>query len=43
MFAFPTVIAAFVPFWIAIIAGMAIFLLSLKIIRSSTIGVARNE
>jgi UDP-GlcNAc:undecaprenyl-phosphate GlcNAc-1-phosphate transferase len=43
MFAFPTVIAAFVPFWIAIIAGTAIFLLSLKIIKSSTIGVARNE
>ncbi len=39
MFAFPTVIAAFVPFWIAIIAGVSIFLLSLKIIRSATIGV----
>ncbi len=43
MFAFPTVIAAFVPFWIAIIAGVSIFLLSLKIIRSATIGVVRNE
>ena len=43
MFAFPTVIAAFVPFWIAIIVGVSIFLLSLKIIRSATIGVVRNE
>jgi UDP-GlcNAc:undecaprenyl-phosphate GlcNAc-1-phosphate transferase len=43
MFAFPTVIAAFVPFWIAIIAGVSIFLLSLKIIRSATKGVVRNE
>ena len=43
MFAFPTVIAAFVPFWIAIIAGVSIFLLSLKIIRSATIGLVRNE
>ncbi len=43
MFAFPTVIAAFVPFWLAIIAGVSIFLLSLKIMRSATIGVVGNE
>jgi hypothetical protein len=43
MFAFPTVIAAFVPFWIAIIAGIAIFLLSIKIIRSGTINLAQHE
>ena len=43
MFAIPTVIAAFVPFWIAIIAGVTIFLLSLKIIRSSKIDLAQHE
>jgi hypothetical protein len=37
------VIAAFVPFWIAIIAGIAIFLLSIKIIRSGTINLAQHE
>ncbi len=35
MFAFPTVIAAFVPFWIAIIAGMLIFALSIWVIKSN--------
>ena len=43
MFAIPTVIAAFVPSWIAIIAGVTIFLLSLKIIRSSKIDLAQHE
>jgi len=35
MFALPTVIAAFVPIWIALISGVAIFLLSLLVIKSS--------
>lgn len=39
MFAFPTVIAAFVPFWIAIIAGIFIFALSIWVIRSNKVKV----
>lgn len=39
MFAFPTVIAAFVPFWIAIIAGALIFALSIWVIKSNKIKV----
>jgi UDP-GlcNAc:undecaprenyl-phosphate GlcNAc-1-phosphate transferase len=35
MFALPTVIAAFVPIWIALISGVAIFLLSLLVIKSN--------
>jgi hypothetical protein len=35
MFAFPTVIAAFVPFWIAIIAGALIFVSSIWVIKSN--------
>lgn len=35
MFALPTVIAAFVPIWIALISGIAIFLLSLLVIKSN--------
>lgn len=34
-FALPTVIAAFVPIWIALISGVAIFLLSLLVIKSN--------
>jgi UDP-GlcNAc:undecaprenyl-phosphate GlcNAc-1-phosphate transferase len=40
MFAFPTVIAAFVPFWISIIAGILIFALSIWVIRSNKVKVA---
>lgn len=43
MFAIPTVIAAFVPIWIAIIAGVGIFLASLQIIKSGKKGLASNE
>jgi UDP-GlcNAc:undecaprenyl-phosphate GlcNAc-1-phosphate transferase len=43
MFAIPTVIAAFVPIWIAIIAGVGIFLASLQIIKSGKKGLAPNE
>jgi UDP-GlcNAc:undecaprenyl-phosphate GlcNAc-1-phosphate transferase len=39
MFAFPTVIAAFVPFWIAIIAGALIFALSIWVIQSNKVKV----
>ena len=39
MFAFPTVIAAFVPFWIAIITGIFIFTLSIWVIRSNKVKV----
>ena len=35
MFALPTVIAAFMPIWIALISGVAIFLLSLLVIKSN--------
>ena len=35
MFAFPTVIAAFVPFWFAIIAGVLIFASSIWVIQSN--------
>jgi UDP-GlcNAc:undecaprenyl-phosphate GlcNAc-1-phosphate transferase len=37
MFAFPTVIAAFVPFWIATIAGILIFSISIWVIRSNKV------
>ena len=43
MFAIPTVIAAFVPIWIAIIAGVGIFLASLQIIKNGKKGLAPNE
>lgn len=33
MFAFPTVIAAFVPIWIALISGILIFLISIVVIK----------
>jgi UDP-GlcNAc:undecaprenyl-phosphate GlcNAc-1-phosphate transferase len=39
MFAFPTVLAAFVPFWIAIIAGVLIFILSIWVIKSNKVKV----
>jgi UDP-GlcNAc:undecaprenyl-phosphate GlcNAc-1-phosphate transferase len=39
MFAFPTVLAAFVPFWIAIIAGVLIFILSIWVIKSNKMKV----
>ena len=35
MFALPTVIAAFVPIWIAIISGLVIFLISLLVIKTN--------
>jgi UDP-GlcNAc:undecaprenyl-phosphate GlcNAc-1-phosphate transferase len=35
MFALPTVIAAFVPLWIAIISGVLIFALSIWVIKSN--------
>lgn len=42
MFALPTVIAAFVPIWIALISGVAIFLLSLLVIKSNKILVSNG-
>jgi UDP-GlcNAc:undecaprenyl-phosphate GlcNAc-1-phosphate transferase len=39
MFAVPTVLAAFVPFWIAIIAGVLIFILSIWVIKSNKVKV----
>jgi UDP-GlcNAc:undecaprenyl-phosphate GlcNAc-1-phosphate transferase len=35
MFALPTVIAAFVPIWIALISGLLIFLISLLVIKTN--------
>jgi UDP-GlcNAc:undecaprenyl-phosphate GlcNAc-1-phosphate transferase len=35
MFALPTVIAAFVPIWIALISGLIIFLTSLLVIKTN--------
>jgi UDP-GlcNAc:undecaprenyl-phosphate GlcNAc-1-phosphate transferase len=35
MFALPTVIAAFVPFWIAILSGLLILLTSLLVIKTN--------
>jgi UDP-GlcNAc:undecaprenyl-phosphate GlcNAc-1-phosphate transferase len=35
MFALPTVIAAFVPIWIAILSGLVIFLISLLVIKTN--------
>jgi UDP-GlcNAc:undecaprenyl-phosphate GlcNAc-1-phosphate transferase len=35
MFALPTVIAAFVPIWIAIISGLIIFLISLLVLKTN--------
>jgi UDP-GlcNAc:undecaprenyl-phosphate GlcNAc-1-phosphate transferase len=35
MFALPTVIAAFVPFWIAILSGFFILLISILVIKTN--------
>jgi UDP-GlcNAc:undecaprenyl-phosphate GlcNAc-1-phosphate transferase len=35
MFALPTVIAAFVPIWIAILSGLVIFLISILVIKTN--------
>ena len=40
MFAFPTVVAAFAPIWVALIVGLTILLSSLALIRKSL--VSRN-
>ena len=37
MFAFPTVVAAFAPLWLALVVGLAIFLFSLALIRKSLV------
>jgi len=37
MFAFPTVVAAFAPVWVALIVGLAILLFSLALIRKSLV------
>jgi UDP-GlcNAc:undecaprenyl-phosphate GlcNAc-1-phosphate transferase len=35
MFALPTVIAAFVPIWVAILSGLVIFLISILVIKTN--------
>jgi hypothetical protein len=37
MFAFPTVVAAFAPVWVALVVGLAILLISLALIRKSLV------
>jgi UDP-GlcNAc:undecaprenyl-phosphate GlcNAc-1-phosphate transferase len=37
MFAFPTVVAAFAPVWVALVVGLAILLFSLALIRKSLV------
>jgi UDP-GlcNAc:undecaprenyl-phosphate GlcNAc-1-phosphate transferase len=39
MFAFPTVVAAFAPVWVALIVGLAILLFSLALIRKSLVSL----
>jgi UDP-GlcNAc:undecaprenyl-phosphate GlcNAc-1-phosphate transferase len=43
MFALPTVIAAFVPFWIAILSGFFILLISILVIKTNKQKVVLNE
>jgi hypothetical protein len=45
MFAFPTVVAAFAPVWVALVVGLAILLFSLALIRKSLVSsnVAANS